>query len=53
MSRPNTGAPSEIAIDGTVWSHRDREDMAIEAARHLKIKQPRGEGMVRDLEAAG
>jgi hypothetical protein len=50
MSRLITGARYEIAIDDTPRSHRDREDLAIEAARHLKTKQPHGEVTVRDIE---
>jgi len=34
----NTGARFEIAIDGTLRIYRDRKDIAIEAATHLKTK---------------
>jgi hypothetical protein len=50
MMKPYSGARYEIAVDGTPRSHRDRKDMAIEAARHLKTKQPHSEITVRDLE---
>jgi hypothetical protein len=33
-----TGARYEIAIDGATRTYRDRKDMAIEAATHLKTK---------------
>ena len=41
----NTGAPFEIAIDGT---YRDRKGIAIEAATHLKTKGPHSEVNVGD-----
>jgi hypothetical protein len=44
-----TGACYEIAIDGTPRTYRDRKDMAIEAAQHLKVKNPYAEIVVRDL----
>ena len=47
----STGARYEFAIDGTTRTHRDRKDMAIEAARHLKTKQPHSEITVRDLKS--
>jgi hypothetical protein len=50
MSRPNTGARYEIAIDGTTRTYRDTEKIAIEAATHLKTKQPQSEITVRDVE---
>src|SRR5262245_2237309 len=34
------GARYEIAIDGSTRSRRDRKDMAIEATRRLKTKEP-------------
>ena len=37
-----TGAQFEIRIDGTPRSYRDRKDYAMEAARFLKSKNPRG-----------
>jgi len=46
----NTGACYEIAIDGTMRSHCDRKDMALEAARRLKTKEPYSDVTVRDLE---
>ena len=46
----NTGARYEITIDGTTRSHRDRKDMALEAAKFLKTKNVHSEVTVRDLE---
>jgi hypothetical protein len=45
-----SGARYEIAIDGTPRTYRDREDLAREAATHLKTKQPNAEITVRDLQ---
>jgi hypothetical protein len=41
----------EIAIDGTPRTHRDTEKIALEAARHLKTKQPNSEVTIRDIES--
>jgi hypothetical protein len=49
MRRQNTGARYEIAIDGTPHSHRDRKDLALEAAT-LKTKNVHAAVTVRDLE---
>jgi hypothetical protein len=38
-----SGARYEIAVDGTARTHRDREDLAYDAATLLKIKQPHAE----------
>jgi hypothetical protein len=37
------GTRYEIVIDGTARTHRDREDLAYDAATLLKIKQPHAE----------
>jgi hypothetical protein len=49
MTKPNTGARYEIAIDGTTRSYRDSEKIVMEAAIHLKTKHPQSEVTVRDL----
>jgi hypothetical protein len=43
------GAHFEISIDGKPRSYRDRKSVAIEAAEHLKRKNPNSEIAVRDL----
>jgi hypothetical protein len=49
----NTGAPYEIAIDGTTRTYRDRKDMAIEAATQLKAKSPpRGHRLLMHANAS-
>jgi len=41
MSKPNTGARFEIAIDGTTRTHRDSKELAIETAtRHWRPRHP-------------
>jgi hypothetical protein len=45
-----SGARYEIAIDGTPRTHRDREDLAREAATFLKTNQPNAQITVRDLQ---
>jgi hypothetical protein len=44
--KTNSGARYEIAIDGTARSHRDRKELAIEAATFLKNQERscRGDG---------
>ena len=44
------GIRFEIAIDGTTRSHRDRKELAIEAATLLRTKNVHSEVTVRDLE---
>jgi hypothetical protein len=51
MSRPNTGARFEIAIDGTPRTCRDLKELAFEAATFLKTKNVPSEVTVRDLES--
>jgi hypothetical protein len=46
---PAQGGRYEIAIDGTPRSHRDRKDLALEAATFLKTKNVHAEVTVRDL----
>ena len=41
MPNRNDGRSGEIRIDGTPRSHRDRKDFVMEAARLIKIKNPR------------
>jgi hypothetical protein len=45
-----SGARYEIAIDGTTRTHRDREDIAHEAATRLKQINPNSEITLRDLQ---
>jgi hypothetical protein len=46
-----SGAQFEISLDGKPRSHRDRKDIAIEAAEHLKRKNPHGDVVVKDLRS--
>jgi hypothetical protein len=39
----------EISIDGTVRTHRDVRDIAIEAANFLKAQNPYSKVVIRDL----
>jgi hypothetical protein len=45
------GAQFEISIDGKPRSHRDRKDIAIEAAEFLKRKFPNCDVVVKDLQS--
>jgi hypothetical protein len=44
------GARYAISIDGTVRTHRDVQDIAIEAAEFLKTQNPYSKVMIRDLQ---
>jgi hypothetical protein len=44
----NTGARYEIAIDGTIRTYRDGEELAREAAIYLKKLNPKSEITLRD-----
>jgi hypothetical protein len=43
------GAQFEISIDGKRRSYRDRQDIAIAAAEHLKRKHPNCDVVVKHL----
>jgi hypothetical protein len=43
------GARYEINVDGKPQSYRDTKEVALEAAKYLKDRQPRSEVLVRDL----
>ena len=45
------GAQFEASIDGTPRTYRDRKELAIEAAEHLKRKHPHSAIVVRDLQS--
>jgi hypothetical protein len=45
------GAQFEISIDGKPRSHRDRREVAIEAAEFLKRKFPNCDIVVKDLQS--
>jgi hypothetical protein len=49
--KTTTGARWEVTVDGRprTYDHK-REELAIEAAEFLKLKNPPGEATVRDLE---
>jgi predicted Rdx family selenoprotein len=47
--KPQTGAQFEISIDGTLRTYRDTKEIAFEAARVLKSRNPNSEVKVRDL----
>jgi hypothetical protein len=44
----NTGANWEIVIDGRPRSYRDNREIAREAARYLKSKNPKSEVAIRN-----
>jgi hypothetical protein len=50
MSKTNTGARFEIAIDETPRTYRDRKELAIQAAMFLKTKNVHAEVTVCDIE---
>jgi hypothetical protein len=50
MTKPYSGARYEIAIDGTVRTHRDRKDLATETASFLKTSNVYAQVVVLDLE---
>jgi hypothetical protein len=45
-----SGARYEIAIDGTIRTYRDSEELAREAATYLKKLNPNSEITLRDLQ---
>jgi hypothetical protein len=45
------GAKFEISIDGKPRSHRERREVAIEAAEFLKRKFPNCDIVVKDLQS--
>ena len=45
------GAQFEISIDGKPRSHRERREVAIEAAEFLKRKFPNCDIVVKDLQS--
>ena len=49
--KPQTGAQFEISIDGTLRTYRDTKEIALEAARVLKSRNPNSEVKVRELGA--
>ena len=52
MTKPGaTGASFEITVDGKPRGYRDTEAIAIEAARHLKSRNPNVEVVVRDIKS--
>ena len=51
MAGKASGARFEISIDGKPRSHRDRKDLAIEAAEYLKRKFPNCDVVVKDLRS--
>jgi hypothetical protein len=48
--KKNTGARWEITIDGKPRTYDHKRELAIEAARYLKRKNPEADVTVRDLE---
>src|SRR4051812_4236507 len=45
----DSGASFEIAIDGVPRSYRDDPKIALEAAKYLKMNNPKSEVSLRDL----
>jgi hypothetical protein len=48
MMKLNTGATWEIVIDGKPRSYRDELEIALEAARYLKSRNPKSDVVVRN-----
>ncbi len=46
------GARYEISIDGTVRTHRDTREIAIEAANFLKARNPYSKVVIHDLRTS-
>ena len=51
MAGKTQGAHFEISIDGKPRSHRERREVAIEAAEFLKRKFPNCDIVVKDLQS--
>ena len=47
--KPVPSAQFEIAVDGKPRSYRDRGEVAIEAAEHLKRRHPQSDVRVKNL----
>jgi hypothetical protein len=50
--RANTGGQYEISIDGVPRTYRDRQDIALQAARLLKSRNPHSVVKLKDLETS-
>jgi hypothetical protein len=50
--RSNTGANWEIIVDGKPRSYRDDLEIAREAARYLKVRNPKNEVVIRNYTTA-
>jgi hypothetical protein len=50
--RANTGAQYEISIDGVPRTYRDRQDIALQAARLLKSRNPHSVVKLKDLKTS-
>ena len=48
--KKNTGAPWEITVDGKPRTCDHKRELAIEAAKYLKLKNPVADVTVRELE---
>lgn len=48
--KKQTGARWEITVDGKPRSYDRNKQLAIEGAQYLKLKNPRADVTVRDLE---
>jgi hypothetical protein len=44
-----SAARYQISIDGVARTHRDLPEIAIEAAKYLKLKNPQSRVVLRDL----
>ena len=49
VSQVNPGANFEITVDGKPRSYRDDLQIAVEAAKYLKVKNPNVEITIRDI----
>ncbi len=48
--KTNSGAQYEISIDGIPRTYLDREDIALQAARFLKSRNPQSVVKLKDLQ---
>jgi hypothetical protein len=49
MKRVNQGAQYQISVDGVPRTYRDRQDIALQAARFLKSRNPNSTVTLKDL----
>ena len=50
MKRVNPGAQYQISVDGVPRTYRDRQDIALQTARFLKLRNPNRTVTLKDLK---